>query len=190
VKLLDILLLLIVVFSVVTGFMGGFARVGIGFIAAIAGVLAGFWFYGIPAGWLAEYLGPGAAASLLGFFLVFLVFVVAGHLTGMLLSRVFKWVGLTWLDRIVGAGFGFVRGVVIVVAVVTVITAFAPNPPPRFLVNSRIMPYATRAGSAFAAMAPRELKDSYHFSVNKLRRIWSDNIRIHANPRKLAEQTL
>jgi membrane protein required for colicin V production len=189
VKLLDILLILVVAFSVVTGFTAGFARVGIGFAATVMGILAGFWFYGIPAGWLSEYLGRGAAANLLGFFLVFAVFVILGNIVGTLLSRMFKWAGLTWLDRCIGAGFGFLRGMVLVVAVVTVITAFAPNPPPPFMVNSRIMPYATHAGSAFAAMAPRGLKDSYHGSVSALRRIWSDNIRVHT-PQRLKEQTL
>lgn len=171
-NLLDYLLIIIVGYSVVTGFMAGFARVGIGFAATILGVLFGFWFYRMPGSFLQEYLQSETAANLLGFFVVFTAFILAGGLLAKVLSSAFKWVGLSWLDRLLGAGAGFVRGVVLAIAIVTVITAFAPNAPPRFIVNSRIMPYVTAAGGVFAAMAPRQLKDSYRASVARLQNMW------------------
>ena len=71
VNLLDILLVIIVAASVVTGFMAGFARVGIGFIAAISGDLFGFWFYGIPAEWFHSTSNRETLSNLLGFFVVY-----------------------------------------------------------------------------------------------------------------------
>jgi membrane protein required for colicin V production len=187
---LDLILAIIVAFSVFAGFMGGLARVGIGFVATLLGIFFGFWLYGIPAGWLSEYLGNGAAANLLGFFMVFALFVIGGHIVGGMLARLFKWVGLSWLDRLLGAGFGFIRGGLLVIAVVTVITAFAPNPPPRFMVQSKIMPYATHAASVLAAMAPRSLKDPFYASVEKLRRLWSEGMRFDRQPTKLKPQEI
>ena len=55
-SLLDLLVVIVVGASVAAGFVAGFARVGIGFIAAILGVVFGFWFYGIPAGWVHRYM--------------------------------------------------------------------------------------------------------------------------------------
>lgn len=171
-NLLDFLLVIIVGYSVVTGFLAGFARVGIGFAATLIGILCGLWFYRMPGAFLEEYLRSATASNLLGFFLVFSIVVIAGGVLAKLLSSAFKWVGLSWLDRVLGAGAGFVRGVVLAVAIVTVITAFAPNPPPRFIVNSKVMPYATEAGNVLAALAPRELKSSYRQSLAHLRHIW------------------
>lgn len=171
-NLLDFLLIVIVGYSVITGFTAGFARVGIGFVATLAGILFGLWFYRLPGGFLQEYLQSETAANLIGFFIVFFAMVVAGGLLAKILSAAFKWVGLNWLDRLLGAGAGFVRGAVLAVAIVTVITAFAPNPPPRFIVRSKIMPYATAASDVFAAIAPRELKESYHQSLDKLHNAW------------------
>ena len=51
-SLLDLLLIAIVGGSVVSGFLAGFARAGVGFAAAVTGILFGFWFYGIPAEWI------------------------------------------------------------------------------------------------------------------------------------------
>jgi membrane protein required for colicin V production len=184
VNFLDFLLIVIVGYSVVTGGLAGFARVGIGFAATVVGVLCGFWFYGIPGRFLNDYLQSETASNLLGFFIVFSAVVLAGGLLGRLLSSVFKWAGLSWLDRLMGAGFGFVRGTFLAVAIVTVITAFAPNPPPRFIVESRIMPYATAAGNVFAAVAPHDLNEAYHASVVKLKRKW-EGVKLSRKPQKL-----
>ena len=83
VNLLDIILVVIVAASVITGFLAGFARVGIGFLATIAGLLLGFWFYGIPAAWIHDHgVHSEAASNLLGFFLVFLACTTLGHALG------------------------------------------------------------------------------------------------------------
>jgi membrane protein required for colicin V production len=182
---LDIVLLLIVVASVVTGFMAGFAKVGIGFAATIVGLLCGFWFYGIPAAWLHHYLRSPAVANILGFFCVFAACLLVGGVIGALLSKLFKWAGLSWLDRLMGGGFGLLRGAVLVVGVVTVITAFTPNPPPRVIVDSRVMPYASEAGTVFAALAPHELKYSFHQSLDLLRQIWAGHVKPPQHPERL-----
>ena len=131
VSLLDLLLVVIVGGSVVSGFLAGFARAGIGFLAAIAGVLFGFWFYGIPAAWIHKYVSSSTFSNLVGFLVVFLACTVLGGLIGKLLSKLFKWTGLSWLDRLMGAGFGLVRGGLAAVAFVSVLMAFTPKPVPQ-----------------------------------------------------------
>src|ERR1700692_2762384 len=104
---LDILVVAIVGFSVLTGFNGGLARVGIGFAATVLGILFGFWFYGVAGSHVADYVSSRPIANLLGFLLVFGLFVLAGALVGRILAKLFKWVGLSWLDRLLSAGFWF-----------------------------------------------------------------------------------
>lgn len=185
---LDFLLVVIVGYSIFAGFRAGFARVSIGFAATIVGILCGFWFYRIPGAFLEDYLRSATAANLLGFFAVFALVVLLGGLLAKVLSTAFKWVGLSWLDRLMGAGFGFVRGTVLAVAVVTVVTAFAPSPPPEFIVHSKVMPYAAAAGNVFASLAPRELKDGYHESLARMRDIWNE-VKSQAKPGKLKKES-
>ena len=71
VSLLDLLLGLIVISSVMAGFVAGFARVGIGFCAAIAGMVFGFWFYEIPAAWIHKFIDSQTVSNVLGFLVVF-----------------------------------------------------------------------------------------------------------------------
>ena len=72
---LDILVLVIVGYSVIAGFSGGIARVGVGFAATVLGILFGFWFYGVAGAHVADYVSSRSIANLLGFLLVFGVFV-------------------------------------------------------------------------------------------------------------------
>src|SRR5579863_6390638 len=160
-SLLDLLLGLIIGTSIVAGFIAGFARVGIGFCAAVAGLLFGFWFYGIPADWIHKHIDSQTVSNFLGFFVVFFAFVIAGALIGKLFSKLFKWTGLSWLDRLLGAGFGFVRGSFIGVAFVAVLLAFTPRPLPNWMVDSVLLPYAVDASDLFSAMAPHALKEAF-----------------------------
>jgi membrane protein required for colicin V production len=182
VNLLDILLVVIVGVSTAGGFIAGFARVGIGFIAAITGVLFGFWFYGTPAAWFHQYLSSAALSNLLGFFVVFLMFVFAGALVGKLLSKLFKWTGLSWLDRVMGAGFGFVRGGLVAVTFVAVLLAFTPRPLPNWMVDSKALPYAIDASNMIAALAPSSIKDAFRESMRDIRKAWDDQLK--RKPRK------
>jgi membrane protein required for colicin V production len=176
VSLLDLLLALILVTSMGAGFAAGFARVGIGFAAAVMGLLFGLWFYGIPAAWIHKYLHSSMAANLLGFFAVMFIFVLAGALIGKLLSKLFHWGGLTWLDRLLGAGFGLARGVLIGAVFVAVLLAFTPTPLPNWMVNSRMLPYAVDASNLCAALAPREVKDTFHEALGEIRKDWDEQV--------------
>ncbi len=179
-SLLDWLVALIVAASVITGFMAGFARVGIGFIATITGVLFGFWFYGIPADWFLRHLTSSAtAANLLGFFTVFLGCVMLGSLIGTLISKLFKWAKLSWLDRLLGGAFGVVRGSLIAVAFIAVLIAFTPKPTPNWMVDSLVLPYAIDASNLCADLAPHAIKNAFEESMRDIRKVWEEQLKKH-----------
>jgi len=177
VSLLDLIVLLIVGASVVGGFIAGFARSGIGFIATIFGVLCGFWFYGIPAAAVHKYVHSWTASNLIGFVVVFFGLIFVGALIGKLLSKFFKWTGLSWLDRLMGAMFGLVRGALVAVAFIAVLLAFTPKPTPNWMVNSTVLPYAIDASNTLAALAPTAIKEAFRESMRDIRKIWDEQLR-------------
>jgi membrane protein required for colicin V production len=176
VSLLDLIAFAILGFSIGAGFMAGFARAGIGFLAGMLGIVFGFWFYGTPAAWVHQYIHSIWASNLLGFLLVYWAFLLAGALIGRLLSKVFKWTGLSWLDRFMGAIFGLVRGALITVAFIAVLLAFAPKPMPNWMVDSKLLPYAVDASNVIAALAPNPIKDAFRTSMREIREIWEQQL--------------
>jgi membrane protein required for colicin V production len=176
-SVLDILLMAMVGGSVAAGFFAGFSRAAIGLVAVIGGIVFGLWFYGIPAAWARQALRSEAAANVLGFLAVFLAFQVAGAVLGKILAKLFKWTGLTFLDRLTGAAFGLVRGALVAVALVAVLMAFAGRPVPGWMAGSRLLPYAIDAADVCAAIAPKALKDAFGETMAAVREGWKERVR-------------
>jgi membrane protein required for colicin V production len=185
---LDLLLGLVILSSIVTGFTGGFARVGVGFCAVIAGLLFGLWFYGIPGAWINSYFHAETASNLLGFLLIFVFFMALGSVAGFALSRLFKWTGLSFLDHLLGAGFGLVRGGLVAIALVSVLLAFSPRPLPGWIVNSRLLPYVTGAADVVATVAPNSVKQAYRDTLAEIRKLWEEQLQHKPKEREPGDQ--
>jgi membrane protein required for colicin V production len=170
---IDLILLLVVGLSVLSGLTAGFARVGIGFIATILGIFMGFWCYGIVASYVLDYVSSRSMANLIGFFVIFFGILLLGAIVGSILARFFKWAGLSWFDRLLGGVFGVVRGLVIAAAIAAVLLAFAPSPPPRSVVESKFLPYIVEVSGVLATVTPHELKDGFRDAKEKVQKTWS-----------------
>ena len=170
---IDLLLLVVLACSVLAGFAAGFARVGVGFAAMIVGLFCGFWFYGVVGAYFFDYVSSRAISNLIGFFVIFAGVLILGAIVGRILAKFFKWVGLSWLDRLLGGAFGLVRGFVIAAGIVTVLLAFAPSPPPRSVVDSKLLPYVINVSELFAALTPHEIKDAFYATKERVKSAWS-----------------
>ena len=168
----DITLVVIILWSAAAGLRAGFARVVIGLIATIVGLIAGFWFYRIPAAKLQEWLRSPVMADMLGFLIIFLGVMILGSLLAALLSRLFRWIGLSWFNHLLGGFAGFLRGALIIAALVDILVAYSPSPMPQFLENSRVLPYASEISWWLADLAPRELKDAFTEQMDNLKELW------------------
>jgi membrane protein required for colicin V production len=175
---LDVVLVCLLAASAASGFSKGLVRQVFGLVAALAGLLVGAWFYRMPAETVRPYVGSQAVANLCGFLLIFVGCIVLGWLVSLLIGMLVKAVGLSWLNRLGGAAFGVARGVVIGVALITAMVAFAPGrdakDPPQAVVHSRFAPYVLDTAHALTMAAPRELHDEFARRYDEIRRVWED----------------
>jgi membrane protein required for colicin V production len=172
---LDIVLVLLVLISLISALKKGFSREVVGLIAAIVGLLCGLWFYGSVGGFLRPYVSSPAIANFCGFFLVFCGILILGAIVGALLSKLLKVAGLSWFDRVLGASFGLVRGLLLAIALVLAIVAFTPGEkPPRSVIRSRLAPYLIDASHVVANLAPRELREGFKKHYDRVKSIWDD----------------
>jgi len=151
----------------------GFARVGVSFIATILGIFSVLVLRcsGCVCARLCQLESDRKPGWI---FRDFHRIVLIGAVVGRLLAKFFKWVGLSWFDRILGGAFGLVRGIVMAAALITVLLAFAPQPPPRSVVESKTMPYVIDASNIMAALTPREVKEAFQATKDKVKKIWSE----------------
>jgi membrane protein required for colicin V production len=117
-----------------------------------------------------------AVSNFIGFLLVFWAILAIGALFAKVTAKLFKWTGLSWLDRLLGGAFGLVRGALIAVVMIAVLLAFTPKPMPNWMVKSQVLPYAMEASNAIASLAPNAIKNAFRESMLELRRLWNEQL--------------
>jgi membrane protein required for colicin V production len=155
---LDWIIVLIVLFSVVQAISSGFVREFFAFVGVIVAFLAAVWEYPVVAAFYARFMKTPWPAQIAAFLTVFIVVVVLAGILGSVLSRVVRGVGLSFFDRLLGAAFGFFRGVVVSTIVVLGLAALAPQ---WGLSQSRIAPSLLTAGRAMVWAAPADFRQRF-----------------------------
>lgn len=164
---LDWLILLIMMCSALLAAAQGFFFEVISLAGVVLGYLLAAWGYRRLAPWFLDYVKSTPFADLAGFLTIFLsVVILAG-----VIARVARWIiheaGLRWVDRALGAAFGFLRGTLIVTAAILAITAFAPES--QELAGSQLAPYFQVAGRGASWLAPSEIRQKFREGLQRLR---------------------
>lgn len=110
----DIAIISIITLSVITGLFRGLVKE---FIALCVWVLA-FWLafhYGsMLDGWVSPYVHDNTIKTVIEFLIIFFGTLIVGGIVNALFGFVMRRSGLSGTDRVLGMGFGFVRGVFII----------------------------------------------------------------------------
>ena len=172
---LDIVLLIIIAGSVASSLRRGITREIIALASVILALILGTWFYGVAGAFLLPYVSSKEIAHFVGFILVFVGVLIVGALVGALVGRLLKISGLSFLDHLLGALFGAVRGILICVALMMAVLAFSTEGhPPEAVVRSRVAPYVVDASRVCAAAAPHELKEGFRKTYAQVKAAWAD----------------
>ncbi|MBO9579399.1 MAG: CvpA family protein [Sphingobium sp.] len=110
----DIVVLLVVGAFGVRGLMKGFVKEVLALCAVVAGIVAVRLLHGSVTNWVAPHLGSEYVAALLALVLIFGSVFLATKLLASTISSQMRNVGLGFFDRVLGCGFGAIKGLLIV----------------------------------------------------------------------------
>lgn len=110
---LDMIVAILVVGGAIFGVMRGFVSEVISFGTWIVAVFALKFLFGPVSNFVAPWVGTGTAGSILAFALVFGGVLIAGKLVAASLSSSVRHAGLNGFDRLLGLGFGALKGLLI-----------------------------------------------------------------------------
>jgi len=175
VTILDIAAVLIVIVSVATAALKGFAAELISLATVVAGLVLAFAFYDRLAAVLVD-LGSGESLALLGgFLLIFAAVLAVGILLARQVRKVLNLLYLRLADRLLGGLFGVVRGWLVVAVIFLAMTAF---PVTGNLVADSISGefFLTSAGIV-VRFAPRELQERFSNEYDRIYQLWLEKTR-------------
>jgi membrane protein required for colicin V production len=139
-------------------------------IFSLAGVVVGYlfaaWGYHRAAPWFSPYVSSPWVANFAAFLTIFLVVVLLAGIVGRVVRWTMKEAGMRWFDRVLGAAFGLVRGVLVVMVFALALASFAPESP--LLANSRTAPYLLVVARAAVWLAPSEVRMQFRAGIDAL----------------------
>ncbi|HMK31208.1 MAG TPA: CvpA family protein [Terriglobales bacterium] len=165
----DWLIVAAVVLSIIQAASQGFFAEAFALGGTILGFLVAAWEYPLVSNWFAKFLKQQWAADIAGFLILFLAISILAGLVGRIASRGMREAGLRWMDRILGAAFGVLRGLLWVTVFVLAVTAFYPGS--RMLARSEIAPYLLAVGRAAAWLTPVDIRHRVSDGIDLLQRI-------------------
>jgi membrane protein required for colicin V production len=122
----DLIVLAFVVASVVAGALRGLVRALIATVALAVGLVVAAQGYEWVGGWLRALgaVSTKTAADAGGFLVLLCLFLSVGFAAGALMRDTLKRAKLGWVDRLLGASFGALRGIAVCSAIYLALTAF------------------------------------------------------------------
>lgn len=153
---LDWLLLLLLVYSAIRAIVRGFLQESFALAGVVLGFLFACWFYRGIAVYLRGLVNSPELARFASFLLIFFISMILGNLLGRLLHHTASAIGLGFADRLLGAGFGLLRGTLLGITFLLAITAFLPTAP--WIERSILAPYFLRAAHTVSFVMPSDLK--------------------------------
>ncbi|MBA4696779.1 MAG: CvpA family protein [Legionella sp.] len=121
---IDILIISALLLSLVTGFIRGFLKELIGLMIWVLALWLAYRYSALVGDHLQPYIHDAMARSVTAFVVILFVVLLAGGILNILISLFVKHAGLSGTDRILGLGFGFVRGVFLVTFMLVIIDTF------------------------------------------------------------------
>lgn len=121
----DIGILAIIVLSIITGLVRGFVKECIAFSAWILAIWLAFNHAQFATSWLQGFIKDPTLRTAASIVLVFVATLFLSGLINMLVGFFMKRSGLSGMDRLLGMGFGFARGIFIVSLILVVIKVTA-----------------------------------------------------------------
>ena len=146
--------------SILVAAAQGFFYEVFGLAGVVLGYLLAAWEYWRLAPWYLQYVKSQATANVAGFLTIFVFVSVVAGIAGKIARWAMKEVGLRWADRLLGAAFGLLRGVVIVSVGVLAMATFYPDS--GLFQGSQLGRYFLVTARAVSWAAPSDIRQMFH----------------------------
>ena len=167
----DILVVVIVAFTLIRGVFRGLVKELSSIIGVLAGFYAAYTYYPDLATVLGRWISNVGYLNILSFLIIFSTILIIVSVMGVIIKYLLNIAFLGWMDRICGAGFGLIKGVLIVSILLISFTAFLPKGTP-VIRDSLFAPHVARISENLAKVVSKTMKQQFNDKLSDLKRSW------------------
>ena len=164
----DIAVLVLVLLSSLAGFGSGLIRSVFSLVGLVLGIVVASWYYRRFADQLFPLTHNRAFSEAIWFCILALAVMVSAGIVGLAIKRLVHGVGLGWLDRLAGFGFGLLRGALLITVCIMTLAAFFPDT--EWLSQAKSAKYFIATAELTTHMTSEELRNRILDGLNDLRK--------------------
>jgi membrane protein required for colicin V production len=168
-NLLDIVIVVILAYCLIRGIFRGLIKE----LSSIVGVMAAFYaaytYYPELAHLLGRWISDQGYRRIFSFMIVFSIIFILISILGVIIKYLMNIAYLGWIDRICGAAFGSIKGLLIISVLLLALTSFLPSGSP-LLKNSLLAPHIVLISEKLAKLVPPDMKRQFKKGIHALRR--------------------
>ena len=167
----DILIIVILGYSLVRGLFRGLVKEVSSVIGVLGGFYAAYTYYKDLAGFLSGIINEISYLHISSFLIIFCGVLILVSVLGVIIKYLLNIAFLGWVDRIGGVVFGLAKGALIVCVLFISLTAFLPKGS-AFIKNSVLAPHVSWMSEKMAKVISQEMKQDFTGKLRELKKAW------------------
>lgn len=167
----DILVTSIIGFCLIRGIFRGLVKELSSIVGAAAGYYAAYTYYPYPAKLFSKYLSFTAYSEIASFLLIFCTVFLVISMLGVILKYLLSISYLGWADRISGASFGLIKGLLIAFVLFIAFTAFLPKDS-SVMKKSLLAPHLSYVPAKMIQIVNKDMKHQFMKQLEGLKKAW------------------
>ncbi len=170
-NLFDMTCIIILGYCLVRGIFRGLIKE----LSSIVGVFGGFYAaytYYIKVGKLfSSWISNTSYLNILSFLIIFCGVFIIISIIGVIIKYLLNIAFLGWVDHIFGAGFGAIKGILIVSMLLMILTAFLPKNTP-LIKNSLLSPIIASVSGKMSKVVSKDMKREFVAKIEEYKKAW------------------
>ena len=170
-NLFDIIVVVILGYCVIRGIFRGLVKELFSLIGVLGGFYAAYTYYMVLAKPLSRWIANTGYLNILSFLIIFCFVFIIISILGIIIHYILNIAFLGWVDRVCGAGFGAVKGIMITSVLLITFTAFLPKGAP-VVKDSLLSPHVALVAEKMVKVVPKNMKHAFITKITESKKVW------------------
>jgi membrane protein required for colicin V production len=171
VNLFDIIVVVILGYCVIRGIFRGLIKELFSLIGVFGGFYAAYTYYMVLAKPLSRWIANTGYLNILSFMTIFCFVFIIISILGIIIHYILNIAFLGWVDRICGAGFSTVKGIMIASVLLITLTTFLPKGAP-VIKDSLLSPHVALVAEKMVKVVPKNMKHAFITKITESKKVW------------------